>query len=172
MKNFLTFGLNKSDLRPANFLKFLGLLAGAYVFWSLVVELAPDFAPNFAPSEPHSQSDLPFRLGMAFAVAPISFVAVSVLGAIGTYMVVVTLIRLQKKLQNSLNNLGVARQNKWALALWFVCLTYFQVYLNRPVTFGTLSYISFVQYTLSFLTVALCMFVASEIRRAGRRRQA
>ena len=166
--SFFTFGLNKSDLRPAKFFKFLGLLASAYVFWSLVAELTP----NFGPGGYQAQNNLPQSLGLALVMAPVSFIAVSVLAAIGTYMVVVTLIRLQKSLKHSGNNLGVPKQKKWALVLWFAGLTYFQVYLNRPVTFETLNYINFAKYTMSFLTVALCMFAASEVRRAAIRRQA
>ncbi len=165
MKSFFTFGLTKSDLKTSKFFLWWGALAAAYIFWSGVAEASA----NFGPGKFHSNGDV----ALGLAIAPIAFVAVSLIRALETYVVLICLIKFEKYLGSPRGAADRSvSQSRFANAVWFALAVLVQIPLSTPATFGAVSYVGFVRYPLSFLTVLFFIALVATIRRAVNHRRA
>jgi hypothetical protein len=165
LKNLITFGLSKADLKTSKFFLWWGSLAAAYIFWSGVAEASA----NFGPGSFHSNGNV----ALGLAISPIAFVAVSLIRAPGTYVVLICLIKFEKHLRSARSAADRSvSQSRFATAVWFALAVVVQVPLSTPATFGASSYVGFLRYPLSFLTVLFFMALVAAIRRTVTNRRA
>ena len=151
MKSFFTFGLTKTDFKISKVLRIWGLLGIAFCLWSWRF----DFSMYLIPGKLKPDVNFP---GDLFS-APLWYLLVTFYFLPATYLLIVSLLRLQKFLDSPRSKSDLKLNQSWlAIAVWLV------------VAITTPFFTAFSAHFLAFWSVVVFMVVSSFVKTLSGRR--
>jgi|GEM_PF-2659721 len=151
MKSFFTFGLTKTDFKISKMLRIWGLLGISFCLWSWRF----DFSMYLISGKLKPDVNFP---GDLFS-APLWYLLVTFYFLPATYLLIVSLLRLQKFLDSPRSKSDLKLNQDWlAIAVWLVAAALVPFFVPFSV------------YFLAFWTVVVFLVALSFVRRSlGRR---